>query len=206
MANAIGQPLRVRLKKPLPLDTVLTIEQVAPQAWQLVNGAEMLATATPATVEATVPDPPEFQGALAVAQHYPKVEDHELPHCFVCGPARAPGDGMRIFAAAVPGARLVAAAWVPDLSLGDASGKIKTEFVWAALDCPGAFATPVHKPMVLGEFAVRIERRPSVDERCVVIGWPIAAEGRKHQAGTALFGADRKLCALGLATWIELKG
>lgn len=63
MANAIGQPLRVRLKKPLSLDTVLAIEQVAPQAWQLLNGGEMLATATPATVEATVPDPPEFQGA-----------------------------------------------------------------------------------------------------------------------------------------------
>jgi len=42
-------------------------------------------------------------------------------------------------------------------------------------------------------------------EACTVIGWKIAADGRKHLAGTAIFDEDGELCARARATWIELK-
>ncbi len=67
--------------------------------------------------------------------------DHIFPTCWVCGPDRAPGDGLRLFPGAVPGApdNLVAAPWTPREDLDDGSGHVATEQVWAALDCPSFF-------------------------------------------------------------------
>jgi hypothetical protein len=42
-------------------------------------------------------------------------------------------------------------------------------------------------------------------ERCVVIGWPISRDGRKHYVGTALFSESGTLCGQAKATWIELR-
>jgi hypothetical protein len=41
-------------------------------------------------------------------------------------------------------------------------------------------------------------------ERCVVLGWPVGADGRKLHAGTALYGEDSRLSAVGRAIWIVL--
>ena len=38
-----------------------------------------------------------------------------------------------------------------------------------------------------------------------VIGWKIGVEGRKYQAGTAIFDEDGELCARARALWIERK-
>jgi hypothetical protein len=37
----------------------------------------------------------------------------------------------------------------------------------------------------------------------VVTGWRLAGEGRKFEAGTALFGADGRLRAIARALWIR---
>jgi hypothetical protein len=55
---------------------------------------------------------------------------------------------------------------------------------------------------VLGRMAARVERLPQEGERCVVIGWPRGADGRKLHAGTALYGGDGELLALARQTWI----
>ena len=49
--------------------------------------------------------------------------------------------------------------------------------------------------MLLGEMQAHVDRRVHVGEPCTVIGWSIGAEGRKHQAGTAIFDEDGELCA-----------
>jgi hypothetical protein len=49
---------------------------------------------------------------------------------------------------------------------------------------------------------VRILRAPRAAEPCVVIGWTMGSEGRKYYAGTALFDAQRQLCAYAKAVWI----
>ena len=38
---------------------------------------------------------------------------------------------------------------------------------------------------------------------CVVIGWALKHEGRKHVVGTAIFDNFGELCGRALATWIE---
>ena len=110
-------------------------------------------------------------------------QDSPFPQCFVCGPHRAHGDGLRIFAGPLHD-RMVAAPWVP---IEPHTGP---EFVWAALDCPGAYACGFGDRgiLVLGRLAARVEATPRASEQCVVVAWPLGDDGRKALAGTALYG------------------
>lgn len=209
IASHIGEQVKIRLQKPLPLGIPLSIRRLQSEAWQdqwqVLNGEDVIATVFKTEVVVDVPNPPTYLDALAASKHYAGFQNNLYPTCFVCGPERHRGDGLRIFAAAVPGRDIVAAPWLPDATLGDSSGKVRPEFVWAALDCPGAFAAiPYGRPALLGEFAVHVSRLVHVDEPCVVTGWKISVDGRKYRAGTALFDEDGELCAFGHATWIEL--
>ncbi|MDE2251492.1 MAG: hypothetical protein KGL25_08825, partial [Gammaproteobacteria bacterium] len=161
-----------------------------------------------ARLELAVPAPPEYLEALEASRHYAGFAAHAYPGCFVCGPERARGDGLRIFAGALAGAQraagMVAAPWVPDVALGLDDQKVRPEFMWAALDCPGYFAARTDGvPMLLGEFTAHVDRRVHVDEPCVIIGWRVAVTGRKYEVGTALFDEDGGLCARARAVWIQ---
>ena len=115
------------------------------------------------------------------------------------------GDALVLRPGQVDGEQLVATVWTPDASLAGDDGLARPEFVWAALDCPGAFAVELvgRGTRVLGRLAVRIDERPRAGEEHVVIGWPLGGEGRRQEAGTALLGADGSLLAAGRAVWIE---
>ena len=78
------------------------------------------------------------------------------------------------------------------------------QLVWAALDCPGAFAVgfTARGEAVLGRMAARVDARPRVGERHVVIAWPLGEDGRKLYAGTALFAESGDLLGLSRQTWI----
>ena len=200
--------LTVRLLRPPPLDQPLEIRE-DPENSQilLMNGEEPVASGRPGNCELDVPEPPSYAEALAAARGYEGFREHAYPGCFVCGPERARGDGMRIFASAIAGRDLYAAPWLPDASLADADGKILPEFMWAALDCPGFFATGMaRRGPLLGEFTAHVDRRVHVNEACVLIGWATSHEGRKHHTGTAVFDDNGELCARASATWIELRG
>ena len=113
---------------------------------------------------------------------------------------------MRIFAGPIPERGLVAAPWVPESSLDRGDGKVRPEFMSAALDCPGFYAVSLDdRMMLLGEFTVHVNRLVHVGERCTVTGWRIASDGRKHTAGTAVFDEDGELCGSARALWIEPK-
>ena len=162
----------------------------------LRDGDAVVAEGEPAELELDVPDPPSYEEAEQATPRFAGFVAHAFPTCFVCGPKRPPGDGLRIFAAPVDG--VVAAAWTPVES--------QPELVWAALDCPGAYALEWdgRSDILLGRLRACVNRLPDCGERCVVIGWPLGWEGRKGYAGTAVFSADRnELLALARATWIE---
>jgi hypothetical protein len=76
--------------------------------------------------------------------------------------------------------------------------------VWAALDCPGYFAVADGRLAVLGRMAAAIDAYPAIGATYVVLGWPIAREGRKLRAGTALFDAAGTLLARSQQTWIVI--
>lgn len=79
---------------------------------------------------------------------------------------------------------------MPDATLVAPDGHIKPEFVWAALDCPGGWAVAVFQrepQILLGQLTVEIVCPLPGGEQYVAVGWPIAKEGRKCRAGTAIF-------------------
>jgi hypothetical protein len=177
---------------------------------ELFHKDEMVASGRPTTIEIEIPEPPDFTGAQAASRRYRGFDSHFYPGCFVCGPEREHGDGLRVFAGPVePGSGpegMVASDWVPDDSLADSSGSVSSEYLWAVLDCPGAYAfpEPATGTILLGELAVSIKGPVKAGEKCVLIGWEISHEGRKHYTGTALFGESGTCRAVGYATWFEV--
>lgn len=205
----IDGPAAVRLRIPPPLDTPMKLAQ-REDGLKLFHGDELVATARPTVLDIEIPAPPDFVTAQAASSHYRGFESHYYPGCFVCGPERRQGDGLRIFAGPVglqDGPEgMVSAAWIPDDSLLDESGVVCTEFLWAVLDCPGAYSfdEPATGAILLGELAVSISGQIAAGEKCVLIGWEISHEGRKHYTGTALFGESGVCQAVGYATWFEV--
>lgn len=204
-AVAAGLDARVRLLSPPPLEVPLELAEGPAGEWTLSADSTPVARAVPNRLELDVPAPPRYTQAVWASQHYPGFHQHAFPDCFVCGPHRRRGDGMRIFPGMLD-TGIVAAPWLPADSLDGGDGKVAVEYHWAALDCPGYFAVSAgRRLMLLGEMQAHVDRRVRVGEPCTVIGWKVGVDGRKHQAGTAIFDGEGELCARALATWIAGK-
>ncbi len=194
----------VRLMRPPPLDVALSVEERGDGVLELRQGEELIAQTRPDAVTAPSIRAPGYLEAVEASRRYVGFAHHPFPTCFVCGPKRQRGDGLRIFPGRLPDRDAVAAPWVADDSLAAEDGKVRPEFMWAALDCPGWLATVRDaRVALLGQFSAHIDRRVHAGERCIVVGWPTARSGRKHEAGTALFDEDGELCGYARATWIE---
>lgn len=205
IAEALQADLRVRLNRPPPLETPMQLVPVDDRSWQLESTDGPVATAAMTRLTLEVPEPPRYVDAVWASQHYAGFNDHPFPECFVCGPQRRRGDGLRIFAGQLDGG-LVAAPWLPADALDAGDGKVAVRYHWAALDCPGYFAVADgRQPMLLGEMQAHLDRRVRTGDPCTVIGWRIGSEGRKHYVGTAIFDVEGELCARASATWIALE-
>lgn len=208
LAQYVDGPAEVTLRSPPPLEKPLTVSREAEGRIVLHDGAVLVAEAKPASLELAVPSAPTSSAALNAMAKYAGFHTHAFPYCFVCGPARKQGDGLRIFSGPLAGINAVAAPWTPDASLGDAHGLIRPEFLWSALDCPGYWASlegedPI--PALLGRLTAEVTPALRAGQECTVIGWPISKQGRKRTVGTALY-AGEMLVGRGMAVWIELQG
>jgi len=185
-----GDVVEVTLRIPPPLETPLELD-----GERIVAGGAVVADLREAELGISVPDPVALGDAVAAAT--PDLGS-PFPQCFVCGHARG-DDALHIHAGPVADRGVCAAPWTPR---DDAVGP---EFVWAALDCPGAYATgvPGRGTVVLGRLAARIDRVPQAGEACVVVARHNGSDGRKHGAVTALFTASGELLGLARAVWIE---
>jgi hypothetical protein len=195
VAGLLGGVAEVTLRLPPPIDRPLDVERDENRV-RVLDGDRLVAEALPAEVGLEIPEPPAYEEAEQASGRFPGFEEHAFPTCFVCGPEREPGDGLRIFAGPLGDGR-VASPWVPT--------ELDPKIVWAALDCPGAIAVgfPDRGETLLGRLAVQIDGLPEVGEHCVVVGWPLGEQGRKLFAGTALYGEDGRPLARARATWIE---
>ena len=211
-AGSVGQHLsgasRVTLRKPIPLDTELTVAHVEDRV-VMTHGDVLIAEAEARAPQLEVPDPVSWADATAATERFRWKDNHVYPRCFVCGPDRA-DTGLRIFPGAVEGRSVSAAPWTVPADLCE-DNAARIELVWAALDCPSWFGfADVHGPttpkMLLGQLTVDIARLPRAAERCVVGGFPGHQEGRKIMCGSALWSEDGELLAHSEALWIALKG
>jgi hypothetical protein len=202
-----GSSCTVTLKSPPPVDRELTLDTDDTSA-SLFRDDEIVVTASREPIEIDVPPPPTLAEAHDAEPRFAGHSHHIFPGCFVCGPEREAGDGMRIFPGALQDKdHRVAATWTPDDSVTGEDGLVRPEFLWAALDCPGYFATEDKAGLaLLGRMSAVLHRSVRAGEPLIVTGWPIASEGRKHQVGSALHNADGDLVAAARATWITLNG
>jgi hypothetical protein len=184
-AQLVDGDAEVTLRSPPPLDTELRVDGL-----DIYAGDTLVAEVRPTRVELDLPQPPAH-----VEAGVPDAE-HPFPNCFVCGPDRTDGLGLR---PRQYGA-LVAAPWVPE--------EVRPELVWAALDCPGAFAVDPdlsRGATVLGRLAAHVDALPEPGDELVVVGWALpGGEGRRSYAGTSLF-RGRTALAWARATWITLQ-
>jgi hypothetical protein len=206
VAQHSAQQLRVRLEQPIPLNTPLELHDTEGDTLELRAAGRTLIRAKPASFELDVPESVSYLEALEASRQFVGFTRHAYPACFVCGPDRGRGDGLRIFAGSLGSQDRMAAPWIPDASLSDGAGKVRPEFMSAALDCPGYFAAcSTALPMLLGEYLVHIDRCVHIDEPCVIVAVELARNGRKHEVATALFDDNGQLCARARAVWIELR-
>jgi hypothetical protein len=210
LARHLPGSCEVALRAPAPLEQPLEIRRGDEGSVELFDGDTLIARARPSRLQLEAPGPPSFAEASERAGSCRALQTHPFPRCFVCGPDRAPGDGLRILPGWLPRRQQAAAVFVPGEDLAGDDGRVDPVFVWSALDSPSSFPLlepPESRrlePMVLGRLAVDVREPPRAGERCLVSAWTIGLEGRRGFAGAALWSERGALLAAGRATWVSL--
>jgi hypothetical protein len=205
LAEALGaspsQAVAVRLQRPVPLATHLTLESDG-QTLCLVDGKQYLATASasPETLHACAPVSVE---QVAAAVEVVPLDCHPAPGCFVCGPANR--DGLNLQPGAVGNSGVVATLWCPPPRFVTDTGELPPPLVWAALDCPSWYGAAQGRPALLGTITAQQLEPIVADQPVIVTGWPHASEGRKTLAGSAIHTPDGELLAVASTIWIHPK-
>jgi hypothetical protein len=129
LGGGAGAGVEVTLRQPVPLERPLAVRRNG-GALLVEDDGRLLAEARPSAseVELAVADAPTPLQARAAAGRAAYYDDPVFPGCFVCGPARAPGDGLRIFPGPVTGRSLWAAPWTPDPSVAGPTARSATRW------------------------------------------------------------------------------
>jgi hypothetical protein len=208
-AVTVNVPVRVTLLAPPPLDVALQLRAVDERVGAFVDDIEVARAERTDEVGDPVA-PVAFPEAVMAAARYAGLAAHPFPTCFVCGPARPDRDGLEVFAGPVGPGR-TAAPFVPrpehtaDVHHSGIGTHIGLDLVWAALDCPGGWATELPaRPAVLGRMTAMVFDVPAVGEHCVVVGQLDGREGRKAFTRTTAYGADGRELGRAASVWIEI--
>lgn len=210
LAAHLGESAEVTLRKPPPLERALALRVEGAGAERhvsLLDGETLIASGRVAEPSVVVPDPPTLAEAEAAEARYEGHVAHPFPGCFVCGPGRAEGDGLRLFTGKLPQRELVACSFRPGPGFAGSDGDVDPAIVWSALDCPSYFGGRLRdfaRAAVLGRLTATLRRPLQVGAPYIVVGWPIMQEGRKWDGGSAVFGAEGELCAFARGRWVQI--
>jgi|CXWL01.1.fsa_nt_gi hypothetical protein len=210
LAALVGGTAEITLRAPPPLEKPLDLVRHG-ETIELRDGETLLAVVKPATLDLDVPKLPsqaQIDRAVAVGG---SDADSDFHGCFVCGRSRKPGDGLQVWAGRCDGqeeAGIAAARWIVDPRLAGPDGYVPDEYLWGALDCPGATAVlreDDERVVLTGRMWGTVDRRLKAGQVATVLAWPIAAEGRKLTSGTAVLDQQGNVCARAKILWIVLK-
>lgn len=209
VAQSLPGPVEVTLRLPPPLAAPMTVTATETGV-DVEHEGRVVAQARTSDpgLDLAPPEPVSLAQAEQAASRYIFAEQgHPFPTCFVCGPHRERGDGLRIFPGPLAGG--VAGTWLPDETLAGADGLVRPEFLWSALDCPSFFGAieagyASTEATVLGRITAQLHAQPPVGEALVVQAWGVEGQGRRSVAGSALFTGAGELVALARAVWVRL--
>jgi hypothetical protein len=208
LGSMIDGAAEVTLRKPPPLGSPLTIERSPDGTLSASHNGSIVIEARPASLETGASGTVSLAEAEEAAQRYEGFDNHAFPMCFVCGPERAEGEGLRIFPGELD-AGACAAPWTPPDSDAGEDGFVRPEIVWAALDCPTGWATYYAAPdaglSLLGRMTARILRPVEQGKTYVVAAWSDGEDGRKRFARGAILSEESEPIAVSRTVWIELR-
>ena len=201
--------VEITLRAPIPIARALQVVREG-EALMLRDGETLVCEARAGSVAHLQPPPPPTDWAEVMRRGE---EGGSPPDTDFHGASSAAAAARSATACACwarpgrqPGTSL--SCYLPHPNHADAEGRIRPEFVWGTLDCPGAFAAQDPndmRPALTGRMTAKVIEPPKVGERCAVVGWRIGVDGRKLYSGTALYTESGRLCALGTCTWIVLR-
>ena len=206
MAEWAGRPRSgtATLRKPTPVGTAVTLIATDGGASVSIGGVEL------ATLSAGVPDGPlpariSWQDAVAAAPSYIGLVRHPFPGCVVCGTGRSDTDALCLRPGRIS-TDVVASPWQPAAWTDDGNGHVRIPAVWAALDCPSAWAIDDEgRAVVLGRITVEIFRVPRVAQRLVVVGCVRQRASRRiAQCGCAIYDEAGAVLAVASSTWFAV--
>lgn len=196
-ARAVGRDgaVEVTLRSPPPLDRELTVHRDG-DGLALLDGEVLVARAGRGDTPEPV-DPVDLTTAKAAEQTYAGLRDHPFPECFVCGPDRFPGDGLRLLPGRT-GDGTTACTWTPPDTLDPA-------YAWSALDCPGGWTSDITgRPMVLGRITAQVEAIPEAGRSYVVVGRHLDTTGRKTRTACSMYDPDGRVVGRAEHLWIAV--
>ena len=224
-AAAIGEPVTIALRAPMPLET--TLEVIAVEGgWQLVApDGTVVMEARPALIAAVQTTPVEVAAATAARNRFDLSPDaHVARTCFSCG---VHDDSMQVWPGSLQdGTGRVATVWWPPAERADASGIVDERVVWTVLDCTSGFYVSEPEPGELRQhsepepggaerrhgvtvqYSVRLFEPVRANEPYVLVGhqgrFDAGWDGRKRGAGASMFDADGHLVAYADSFWVEI--
>lgn len=206
-ARAGWPAIRVSLRLPPPLETELSVREAEPDV-QALHDDRVVAQAELANSGLVEVPAVDLATARAAEASYAGLVRHPFATCFSCGPAREPGDGLRIFPGEVAPGR-VAASWTPDPRVLDPELAAEQAgwlpVTWAAVDCVGGWSCDlIGRPMVLGQITARVDALPAPGEPHVLVGEHRGDEGRKTFTASTLYDRRGQVVACAQHVWITV--
>jgi hypothetical protein len=210
-----ARAVEVTLRQPPPLDVAMSVQRRpaddSGDALWLAHGDSRVAEAREVPDDLEPVEGVALSAATDAMAGFPGLVRHPFPRCFVCGPDRDEGDGLRIFPGPVAPGR-VASAWLPAAGLAESSDlldqgvqRVGGPVAWAALDCIGGWAGDMtERQMVLGRMTAHVDALPVVGEPHVVVGAHLGTEGRKTFTASTLYDSDGRVVGRARHVWIAI--
>ena len=160
--------VEVTLRAPIPIDHRLQVAH-DDEALMLRDGETLLCEARAGSVAHLSPPPPptDWNDVMRRGEAGGAPDDSEFSRCIVCGRERAVGDGLRVLGTAGPQAGYSLSCYLPHPNHAGRDGRIRPEFVWGTLDCPGAFAAQDpddFRPALTGRMTAKVIEPPDLEE------------------------------------------
>jgi hypothetical protein len=198
-----GRPVTVTLRRPPPLDTPLDVT-VSDGGATLTAGGEVIAEAAPGAFTTDPVAAIPVSDARAAESAYRGLTDHPFEGCFVCGTARAEGDGLRLRPGLFAPGR-TACVWTPHPSLADDADRVAPLFLWSALDCPGGWTSDLDtRPLVLGRMTATTDRPVEVGSAYVIVAQLLGEDGRKTFTASTAYDSTGQVVGRAEQVWIAI--